>query len=111
MHLTASDASTGQDVKVYTMDGRQYSLPIKEGITSVGEIRAFVAHKENAPIEKVCRLLLIHFLEFLSRCNPAAAELYVSASIFLDCVSAQCLLIDNIAHGLLSMSLAVVYWH
>jgi hypothetical protein len=46
-------ASTGQDVKVYTMDGRQYSLPITEGITSVGEIRAFVAHKENAPIDKV----------------------------------------------------------
>lgn len=54
VHTAVADPATGQDVKVYTMDGRQFSLPLRQGITSVGEIRAFVAQKENAPVEKVC---------------------------------------------------------
>lgn len=45
--------ATGQDVKVYTMNGHQFTLPLTAGITSVGDIRAYVAQKENAPVDKV----------------------------------------------------------
>lgn len=38
------------------MDGRQFTLPLTQGITSVAEIRALVAEKENAPFDKVCSM-------------------------------------------------------